>query len=88
MYCLLKWIKFSVKKTNTKEILENWKKILEKSGKSQGILSVRKSGNPGDAMNRPVNKYSSHLLQGRNNMFQAILLFLHHVIVKHHGMLG
>ena len=24
-------------------------KILEKSGKSQGILSVRKSGNPGPA---------------------------------------
>ena len=26
--------------------LENGKKILEKSGKSQGILSSRKSGNP------------------------------------------
>ena len=32
VYCLLKWIKFSVKKQNTKKILENWKKILEKSG--------------------------------------------------------
>ena len=45
VYFLLKWIKFSVKQ-NTKKILENWEKILEKSGKSQGILSVRKSGNP------------------------------------------
>ena len=47
LYYLLKWIKFSVKKNKTlKKILEIWKKILEKSGKSQGILSVRKSGNP------------------------------------------
>ena len=37
---------FSKGKQSTKKILENWKKILEKSGKSQGILSVRKSGNP------------------------------------------
>ena len=29
-----------------KKILENWQKVLEKSGKSQGILSVHKSGNP------------------------------------------
>ena len=27
-------------------------------------------------------------LQGRNNMFQAILLFLHRIMVKNHGMLG
>ena len=47
MHYLLKWIKFSVKKKqNIKRILEKWQKILEKSGKSQGILSVRKSGNP------------------------------------------
>ncbi|KAK2158053.1 hypothetical protein LSH36_178g04112 [Paralvinella palmiformis] len=26
--------------------------------------------------------------KGRNNMFHAILLFLHHIHVKHHGMLG
>ena len=45
MYYLLKWIKFSVLK-NVKKIPEKWQKILEKSGKSQGILSVRKSGNP------------------------------------------
>ena len=34
------------KKQNIRKILENGKKILEKSGKNQGILSVRKSGNP------------------------------------------
>ena len=28
-----------------KKVLEKWKKVLEKSGKSQGILSVWKSGN-------------------------------------------
>lgn len=27
-------------------------------------------------------------LQGRNNMFQALLLFLHHIDTKEHGMLG
>ena len=37
---------FSLKKKNIKKILEKWQKILEKSGKSQGILSVQKSGNP------------------------------------------
>lgn len=26
--------------------------------------------------------------KGRNNMFHAVLLFLHHIHVKHHGMLG
>ena len=46
VHYLLKLIKFSVKKQNIKKILEKWQKILEKSGKSQGILSVRKSGNP------------------------------------------
>ena len=31
MYCLLTWIKLSVKKTKTlKKILEKWKQILEK----------------------------------------------------------
>ena len=39
---LLNLIKFSVKKTITEKILENG----EKYWKSQGILSVRKSGNP------------------------------------------
>ena len=34
------------KKQNIKKKLEKWQKLLEKSGKSQGILSVRKSGNP------------------------------------------
>ena len=29
-----------------KKVLEKWKQILEKSGKSQGILLVWKSGNP------------------------------------------
>ena len=29
-----------------KKVLEKWKQILEKSGKSQGIFSVWKSGNP------------------------------------------
>ena len=32
MYYLLKWVKFSVRKQNIKKILENGKKILEKSG--------------------------------------------------------
>ena len=42
---LVKWIKFSVKKKqNIKKILEKWQQILEKSGKSQGILSVWKVG--------------------------------------------
>ena len=36
---------FGLKKNkNFKRILEKWKKILEKSGKSHGILSVRKVG--------------------------------------------
>ena len=44
---LLKWIlNFQLEKQNIKKILEKWQKILEKSGKSQGIMSVRKSGNP------------------------------------------
>ena len=47
MYYLLKWIKFSVKKIKHLKNTGKWKKILEKSGKSQGILSARKSGNPG-----------------------------------------
>ena len=42
MYYLVNLIKFK----NHWKILEKWEKILEKSGKSQGILSVRKSGNP------------------------------------------
>ena len=46
MHFLVKWITFSVKKQNIKKILEKWPKILEKSGKSPGILSVRNSGNP------------------------------------------
>ena len=37
---------FSKENKTLKKILENWRKILEMSGKSQGILSVRKSGNP------------------------------------------
>ena len=37
---------FSKENKTLKKILENWKKILEKSGKSQGILSAWKSGNP------------------------------------------
>ena len=40
---------FQLKNQNIKKILEKWKKILEKSGKSQGILSVRKSENYGKA---------------------------------------
>ena len=44
---LLKWIKFSVKKIKHEKNTGKLEKILEKSGKSQGILSVRKSGNPG-----------------------------------------
>ena len=39
---------FSKENKTLKKILENWKKILEKSGKSHGILSVRKSGNPAE----------------------------------------
>ena len=43
MHYLLKWIKFSVKKNKTlKKVLKNGKN----TGKSQRILSVRKSGNP------------------------------------------
>ena len=34
-------------KTITEKNTGKWEKILEKSGKSQGILSVRKNGNPG-----------------------------------------
>ena len=37
---------FGKENKTLKKILENWRKILEESGKSQGILSVRKSGNP------------------------------------------
>ena len=33
VYCFLKWIKFSVKQTNTKKILENWKKYWKSQGK-------------------------------------------------------
>ena len=53
MYYLVNLIKFK----NHWKILEKWEKILEKSGKSQGILSVRKSGNP----EQVVNKYLSRL---------------------------
>ena len=42
VYYLANLIKFK----NHWKILEKWEKILEKSGKSQGILSVQKSGNP------------------------------------------
>ena len=49
MYYLLNLIKCLVKKTITEKNTGKWEKILEKSGKSQGILSVRKSGNPGQA---------------------------------------
>ena len=42
VYYLVNLIKFSVKKQSLKKILENGKKYW----KSQGILSVRKSGNP------------------------------------------
>ena len=38
-------------------------KILEKSGKSQGILSVRKSGNPGHD-----NRFSNFLHSGSNRI--------------------
>ena len=41
---LLKWIKFSVKKKQN--IKKNTGKNGKKYWKSQGILSVRKSGNP------------------------------------------
>ena len=46
MHFLVKWIKFSVKKNKT--LKKYWKngKNTGKSGKSQGILSVQKSGNP------------------------------------------
>ena len=43
---LVKWIKFSVKKT--KGLKKYWKNG-KKYWKSQGNLSVRKSGNPGNA---------------------------------------
>ena len=46
---------FSKENKTLKTILENWKKILEKSGKSQGILSVRKSGNPVSTLNRVLS---------------------------------
>ena len=48
---------FSKENKTLKNILENWKKILEKSGKSQRILSVLTSGNPVD---NPRDK-TSHL---------------------------
>ena len=37
---------FSKEKQNTKKNTGKLEKILKKSGKSQGILSFRKSGNP------------------------------------------
>ena len=40
---LPKWIKFSVKKNKT---FKKYWKMAKKYWKSQGILSVRKSGNP------------------------------------------
>ena len=43
MHFLVKWIKFSVKKNKT---LKKYWKNGPKYWKSQGILSVRKSGNP------------------------------------------
>ena len=46
VYYLLKGIKFLVRKNKTLKNTGKWKKILEKSGKSQRILSARKSGNP------------------------------------------
>ena len=48
IYCVsfAKMDQVFTQKQNFKNILEKWKTILEKSGKSQGILSVRKSGNP------------------------------------------
>ena len=35
-----------------------------------------------------IGKTSHNLPKGRNNMFQAMLLFLHHIKTKEHGMLG
>ena len=58
---------YNVVKT-CKKILENGKKILEKSGiESQGILSVRKSGNPGcsnayETWNRMLVHYKERAL--------------------------
>ena len=49
---------FSLKKQSIKKILEKWKKILEKSGKSQGILSAQKSGNPVVKRNRFLQNVS------------------------------
>ena len=43
LYYLLKWIKFSVKKTKH---LKNTSKLEKNTGKVREILSVRKSGNP------------------------------------------
>ena len=56
------------KENNTKKILENWKKILEKSGKSQGILSVRKSGNP--------VKLKVNTLQKEHSLLTCIVLMV------------
>ena len=47
MHYLLKWIKFSVKKNKT---LKKYWKNGKRYWKSQGILSVQKSGNPGVIM--------------------------------------
>lgn len=35
-----------------------------------------------------IGQITHNLPKGRNNMFQAILLFLHHIKTKEHGMLG
>lgn len=35
-----------------------------------------------------IGKTVHNLPKGRNNMFQAVLLFLHHIRTKEHGMLG
>ena len=44
MHCFLKWIKFSVKQTNTKKILENWKKYWKSQGKVREFCQSGKVG--------------------------------------------
>ena len=62
-------------------------KILEKSGKSQGILSVRKSGNPVDLCRFDLTLHSIILListKRRDTMLISILFFYSiHLSQKH-----
>ena len=65
---------FSKENKTLKKYWKIGKKILEKSGKSQGILSVRKSGNPVEYVNN--TKPLCNMLRDPNkniNFFRLVL---------------